>query len=144
MSPTPPRNSKSLRQQSLRQILEENEILSQEEVVERMTGLGFSVTQSSISRDFKELSVSKIDGRYVVPSAVNRFSLSRYVSDTGSAGANLFVIKTQSGWASVVSETMDREGVEGVVGTVAGDNTIFVATADAMVHARIKEFLEKL
>ena len=138
------RTSKGLRQQSLRQLLADNRILSQDEVVDRMLGLGFQVTQSSISRDFKELGVAKIDGRYSVAPSNQGFSLARFVVSGDSAGDHLFVVKTQSGWAVAVSDAIDYQEMEGVVGTVAGENTIMVATKNVAVHARILEFLKTL
>lgn len=138
------RGSKSVRQQSLREILLQNRIVAQDEVVDRMLKLGFQVTQSSISRDFKELGVAKIDGRYGVAATSFNYGLGRFVVKTESAGDHLFVIKTSSGGASAVAEAVDHENIPGVVGTVAGDNTIMVATKDAKTHARISEFLGAL
>lgn len=109
-----------------------------------MLALGFQVTQSSISRDFKELGVTKIDGRYMVPQIVQGFKLGQFVLTTASAGDNLFVVKTQSGWTSAVSDAIDNLGIEGVVGTVAGENTILIATKDGATHSRILEFLKTL
>ena len=138
------KHSKGLRQQSLRQILAENRILSQDEVVDRMESLGFSVTQSSISRDFKELGVFKMEGRYVVPPANQGFSLGRFVNGVDIAGDHLLVIRTQSGWASAISEAVDFRDLESVVGTIAGENTIFVATKGPRALGEIQEFLGSL
>lgn len=144
MSTDVAKNGKSLRHQSLRRILAENQIVGQEEVVERMLSEGFQVTQSSISRDFKELGVAKVGGRYVVPPSGLMMQLGRFVLASDSAGDNLFVVKTASGWTSAISEAMDHAEISGVVGTLAGENTIFIATKDGAAHAKIKEFLATL
>lgn len=109
-----------------------------------MSSLGWSVTQSSISRDFKELGVAKIDGRYVVSTNSAAFGLARFVLSTETAGPNLVVVKTQSGWSVAISDAIDDRELVGVVGTIAGENTIMIATTDAGVHAKIEEFVRSL
>ncbi len=136
--------AKVQRQASLRKLLAENRILSQDDVLSRMDALGFHVTQSSISRDFKELGVAKIDGRYMVPPANMGFSLGRFVVGLQAAGDNLCVVKTQSGWSVAVADALDHEEIPGVVGTVAGENTILIATTGAEVRPRLQEFLNIL
>lgn len=138
------KNSKISRQQNLRRILAENQISAQEEVVERMLLDGFQVTQSSISRDFKELGVAKIDGNYRVASADLRFRLGKFVLSSESAGDNMLVVRTVSGGASAVAEAIDHEHIVGVVGTIAGDNTIMIATKNVQSHQAITEFVSQL
>ncbi len=132
---------KSRRHASLLRILGSKDLQSQDAVVNEMTILGFDVTQSSISRDFKELGVIKVGGTYrpakfmKMPESQSPFQ--RLIRSVDTAGNNLVVIKTSSGAASAVAEQIDLDVVSGVVGTVAGDNTIFVATKSKAAQAKV-------
>ena len=139
--------SKSARQSSLRELLQTEYCGSQGLVVEKMRQEGFSVTQASISRDFKELGVVKVRGRYL-PQSIKEVSkeelaaIASHVKSTVCAGANLSVIKTSVGAANLVAEVIDRSEIAGVLGTVAGDDTIFVATENKAAQQRLsKSFL---
>ncbi|MEI8283320.1 MAG: ArgR family transcriptional regulator, partial [Armatimonadota bacterium] len=71
----------------------------------------------------------------------DRIRLSHFIQSISTAGPNMLVVKTESGGASPVAEAVDHALLQGIVGTVAGDNTIFIATENSEVHEPIKLFL---
>jgi transcriptional regulator of arginine metabolism len=124
-------NDKSARRKALKQLLKEKNLGSHQAIVEAMHGLGFDVTQPSISRDCRDLGVIKIGGRYQLPDRSGKDDssiFSRLIIEVLPAGDCLVVVKTNSGAAQAVAEEIDLQGFSGIVGTVAGDNTIFIAT----------------
>lgn len=139
---------KTKRHEALKKLLTNDPFSCQEEVVSAMKKIGFAVTQSSISRDFRELKVIKIGGHYLPASQITkskgRSTFQQLVEGFDPAGPHLLVVKTTPGAASIVAEKIDVEDIPGVVGTIAGDNTIFVATKSNASHSkiinRIKEF----
>ena len=129
------------RHESLLNLIATGAFSAQEDVVTKMVSGGFDVTQSSISRDFRQLGISKIGGFYRVASRADRIRLSHFIQSISTAGPNMLVVKTESGGASPVAEAVDHALLRGIVGTVAGDNTIFIATENSEVHEPIKQFL---
>ncbi len=130
------------RRRALLRLLEENEFSSQEEVVEAMRGKGFDVTQPSISRDFRELAVIKISGRYKPGPSETGTVLENgepwgLVKKIERVGSNLVVVKTGPGAAGVVADALDRLSITGIAGTVAGDDTLFVATKNRGAQDRL-------
>jgi len=113
-------------------------------LVKRLQELGFELTQASVSRDLNELGVEKVNGIYAVrPKPIG--------TDLGTitltpAGPNLLVGKCLPGLASAITVRIDSEYIEGIIGTIAGDDTIFVAVQDAEHHwpiiQRISEIVE--
>lgn len=108
---------------------------------------GYCVTQSSVSRDFRDLGVIKAGGRYV---AVNHHAgraagidLSDLVTQADAAGPHLLVVKTPPGASNMVAWSLDAQEIVGLVGTVAGDDTLFVATANRDAQKRVLAFLER-
>lgn len=90
---------------------------------------GIGVTQASVSRDLDEMGVVKIRGVYSLPERNGRSSEFGPVS-LQPVGDNLIVAKTLSGLASAVTVQIDSAAIPGVVGTIAGDDTIFIAVRD--------------
>ena len=145
MQPASLQDIKTLRHAAIRLILNHHDFSNQDDVVARMIKEGFDVTQSSISRDFKELGVTKLAGIYrIISLGTFQSSIKLLIRETSAAGDNLLVVKTSSGGASAVAEAIDLEVVEGVVGTVAGDNTIFVATKDKKSQERVIKRIKEL
>jgi transcriptional regulator of arginine metabolism len=111
---------------------------------------GFAVTQSSVSRDMRELGVSKAQGRYLAPEAETGLArgdfgtISRFVQDVRPAGASITVVRTTVGAAGSVAVAIDKASWPEVVGTISGDDTIFVATQDASAQSRLIERLRAL
>ncbi len=121
---------KEERHQTIRRLIKNQSIASQNELTALLSAAGFSVNQSSVSRDLDELRVIKTNGFYALPEALNatdRFGL----LNLNAAGENLIVARCEAGLASAVAVRIDRAGLAEIVGTIAGDDTIFIAVKDA-------------
>jgi len=122
------------------ELVRSESIADQEALVDLLAEDGFAVTQSSVSRDIKALGLRKAGGRYVpswevVPSWADVFPL---VLDLQAAGPNLLVLKTPPGGAQRVAVALDHLDIPGIVGTVAGDDTVFIACKDVKSRDRIR------
>ncbi|HUG71929.1 MAG TPA: hypothetical protein VMK82_00765 [Steroidobacteraceae bacterium] len=108
---------------------------------------GFDVTQSSVSRDMRELGVLKSQGRYLPPGsdvspAQDRFApIARFVRDIKTAGPSITVIRTSTGAAGSVAVAIDRAAWPEIVGSIQGDDTIFIATEDGRAQGALRERL---
>ncbi len=124
------------RRQTVVRILREGVVHRQEDLVRLLRAQGHDVTQSSISRDLRDLGVLKASGRYVLPSdEVSRTQgdfamLAQFVRGLRRAGSSLTVLRTTIGAAQSVAVAIDRAEWPEVAGTISGDDTIFIATAD--------------
>jgi transcriptional regulator of arginine metabolism len=109
----------------------------QADLVRLLKKEGYCATQSSISRDLRDLGVLKASGRYVLPAdevtRSNRdFStLAQFVRQLQRAGHSITVLRTTIGAAQSVAVAIDRAEWPEVAGTLSGDDTIFIATANA-------------
>lgn len=134
-------------------------VLSQEELRDRLGRGGFSVTQATLSRDLRALGVMKGPGGYMLPGrgpgggrgeragAVPidqglRSSLGRGLVSVEAAGT-LVVIRTEPGHASALALEIDRTPPKGAAGTVAGDDTIFVAARTAAGAKALARFFRE-
>lgn len=119
----------------------------QQDLVRLLKKAGHAATQSSISRDLRDLGVLKASGRYVLPpdevTRANRdfAMLSRFVRALRRAGPSITVLRTTIGAAQSVAVAIDRAEWPEVAGTISGDDTIFIATASK--HAQ-DELIERL
>lgn len=130
------------RRETLRRIINGSPVGRQEDLVRLLGKAGYAATQSSVSRDLRELGVAKRGDRYVLPDdpapVVDDFAaVARFVRDIRAAGPNLAVIRTTVGAAQSVAIVLDRADWPEVVGTLSGDDTIFVATAGAATQRRL-------
>ena len=129
---------KSSRHSKILEIISEHPIETQDELLSRLKTEGYKVTQATISRDIKDLRLVKTlgsDGKYryteaqasssEIRSNFDQLFLSSVVSMDLSQ--NIVVIKTLSGMANAVCAPLDSTGNSAIVGTIAGDDTIFVA-----------------
>ena len=126
------------RQSKILEIIKNQEIDTQEKLAERLNAAGYKATQATVSRDIKELGLIKVSGKsgrncYAEAPRESSRDADRYakilketVQDIRAA-ENLIVIHTLSGCASAAAEVIDNVAPESVVGTLAGDNTIFIA-----------------
>lgn len=131
---------KSKRQRHILDLITARDIATQEELNELLEKEGIFINQSSISRDLDELGVVKINGFYSKP--VRQAESERFgLHGLDTAGDNLIVAKCDPGLASAVAVLIDREKVQEIVGTVAGDDTIFIAVRDRQDQ---KQVLKKL
>src|SRR5687767_7874638 len=112
-------------------VISDRPVRRQDELAELLRESGFSVTQASISRDLDELGVIKVDGRYARLELPVAEASPFGVSAIDSAGDNLIVVRCSSGLASAAAVRIDASKIEEIVGTIASDDTIFIAVNDA-------------
>ncbi|MDE1923866.1 MAG: arginine repressor [Gammaproteobacteria bacterium] len=139
-------NSAPARRNLLAKILREHTIERQSELVDVLRKRGHAATQSSISRDLRELGVAKLGRRYVLSDEAARprsdFStLRQFVGARLTAGPNLTILKTRIGAAQSVAVAIDAAAWPEVVGTLSGDDTIFIATRNVRDQRRLGERL---
>ena len=132
---------KKERQQKIREIVEKYKIDTQDELIKRLKENGFSATQATMSRDIKELKLTKIsDGvngyYYVFPASVTvnginnlNANLTQLIISVNYA-QNIIVIKTHAGMAQAVATGIDNIKSNDILGCVAGDDTIFVVVSN--------------
>ncbi len=148
---------KSKRQNEIIEIISTADIETQEELAAALRERGYPITQATVSRDIRELRLIKVTSKsggykYAKPVrhevAVSE-RLTRILADSlihVEAAANLVVVKTLSGSANVAAEALDNLGWAEIIGTIAGDNTIFIAAksndeAD-IITVRIRKMTE--
>lgn len=135
------------RQREILAILQEHAVGSQTELIEELSLRGIAATQSSVSRDLRDMGIARVAGRYVPPSrpaegnGVGVIEVAHFIRGLRPAGPHLTVLFTATGAAQTVALALDRATWPEVVGTMAGDDTIFVATAGAQEQ---KHFLQRL
>jgi len=130
---------KSPRHEALIKLLKERKFSKQTEVVSALKKLGYDVTQASVSRDFAELGIDKVAGRYLPRSELGgQGEFGGLVSGVEFASPFLSVIRTSAGAASIVAAKLDKRAINGVLGTIAGDDTIFVATKTKAAQNQLK------
>ena len=148
---------KTVRQVTILDIIEKNEIETQEELADALRQRGIQVTQATVSRDIKELRLLKVltpmgTYKYATADKAENGLTDRFIRMLAesvlsvAASANMIVIKTLSGSAAVAAEALDSFHWPEVLGTIAGDNTIFmvVRTLDEVqaVVDRIQEMMK--
>jgi transcriptional regulator of arginine metabolism len=119
---------KTKRQQKILSLIRARRIGTQQELSEMLDRAGLAATQSSISRDLEELGVVKRGGFYTLPASNG--TASRGLLGLEPAGDCLVVAKCEAGLASAVAVEIDRAGIAEIVGTLAGEDTIFIAVPD--------------
>ncbi len=138
------------RREAVVRILRSGVVHRQADLVRLLREDGYDVTQSSISRDLRDLGVLKASGRYVLPSdEVARTHgdfamLAQFVRGLKRAGASLAVLRTTIGAAQSVAVAIDRAEWPEVAGTLSGDDTIFIATADGHAQDQLIARLQAL
>jgi transcriptional regulator of arginine metabolism len=136
------------RRNAILRLLRGASVRKQGELVDLLRREGHAVTQSSISRDLRDLGVLKAGGRYLPPDATQRAlddfgTLRQFVRGVATAGGSLTVLRTTVGAAQSVAIAIDKAEWPEVVGTISGDDTIFIATdtaaAQTAVVARLRD-----
>ncbi len=137
------------------ELIEQYEIETQEELADRLREAGYPVTQATVSRDIRELKLSKL------PSGSGRLKYVAFRQDEAHLGdkyirvlkegyvsmepaQNLLVIRTVSGMAMAVAAAVDALKLEEIVGCIAGDNTIMAAMRSAQDAVIVREKLQKM
>ena len=147
--------TKQERQDVIRDIIGKQSIETQEDMVRALRERGFHSTQATVSRDIREMRLLKVatpDGAYKyalsgseaqeVPGRMIYFISESIVSV--QTALNIVVVKTRSGAAGAVAESLDGMAWPEVVGTLAGDNTIMIVAHDNQSAARVEEKIERL
>ena len=144
------------RQNKILDIINTNEVETQDKLVALLKKNGYKVTQATISRDIKEIQLIKTlspSGKYKYTVGTNsdqpvtdRFiKIFRDTILTVASSGNIIVIKTLTGCANAACEAIDSLNVQNVIGTIAGDNTIFVVVNDpSNVPALVSKFNEMI
>ncbi len=143
-------SDKAKRQAVLRELVEKYEITSQGQLVQMLSERGITATQASVSRDVRELGLIKVQGRYV--------PISRLAEENGAAipavdgdlvtnitpvGANLVIVHAVPATASTVAAQIDAAKLPDIVGTVAGDDTVFIAVPSRVAQGRVIAWLRR-
>jgi transcriptional regulator of arginine metabolism len=137
------------RRTAIVRLLRSSSVRRQQELVRLLKREGHAVTQSSVSRDLRELGVLKHSDGYVLPDNAeiaartqDKFTaVAQFVREVRTAGPSITVVKTTIGSAGSVAAAIDKAGWTEVAGTVSGDDTIFIATADSRAQARVLDQL---
>ena len=144
------------RRDEILKVIRDGAVHSQEELQSRLARRGIDVAQPTLSRDLKDLGLAKTAAGYVVPGGDGAVAdggqrvrreerleraLREWVVLVAAAG-NLVVVKTPPAAAHPVARALDEAALEGVVGTIAGDDTIFLAAASTAVAQRLARQLE--
>lgn len=151
------RVTKHQRQHRMAKILEATPVTNQAQLVELLAAEGVEATQTTVSRDLEELGAVKVrlpggESAYalaelptqqIVPSEHLRRVLGEWVVEMAPSG-NLVVVRTPPGCAHVVASALDRGGLPGLLGTVAGDDTVLLVVAEEHGAVAMVERLQSL
>lgn len=149
------RMSKSERQARLLQLIRESDISTQEELVVELNKIGLEVTQATISRDIKELGIIKVTSghglqRYVPMERSGEVASGRLMKVFSEAviqvdlAVNLVIIKTLPGMAQACASALDSMRLPEVAGSIAGDDTVFVAARSTEQAAALSQTLSRI
>ena len=124
------------RRDAILHILAEQSVTRQAELVEKLHQAGIEATQSSVSRDLRELGIAKLGENYgrmqqLAAPLTDIDKPAGFVRDVRTAGSSLTVIRTATGAAQQVALFLDRSEWPEIVGTISGDDTVFVATRNS-------------
>ncbi len=155
MSPTS--ETRNARRRMMRRLLAEGSMTSQKQLAEALAEAGFAVTQATVSRDLDALGAVRVksddnglhyeilDDRFAFRPGVE--SAARAMSEFAqsiAASGNLVVVHTAPGAAHLLASALDGAGLDDVIGTVAGDDTILIVAADGVSGASLVEVLESM
>ncbi len=145
---------KAKRQEKIIEIIEQYNIETQDELAEKLAQAGFQTTQATISRDIRELKLTKFaypGGRQKYIALKNQElhidkKYKRVLSDAITnmePAQNIIVIKTVSGMAMACAAAIDSLGIDGIVGTIAGDDTIMCIAKDNAYAVNVIDNLKR-
>jgi len=140
------------RQGAILRLVQQAPLSTQAEVAQALQATGIDAVQATVSRDIHQLGLVKVrngEGRlvYSVPGAADTRRLDELTSALGrwaggfTPAGNLCVIATPRGFAAALAEAIDAAGLDEVAGTIAGDNTVFVAARDGLSGAGLAQEL---
>ncbi len=132
--------NKEKRQTAIRSLVRRVNIRTQSDLIAQLKARGLDVDQSTLSRDLAELAIRKSGGRYVLPGSTaeeqqHEIDYSPVVHSFAACGPNLIVVKTDIGQAQPVSISIESRAEPAITATLAGDDTIFIATKTRRTQA---------
>ena len=127
--------NKRTRQKKILSLIQAKPVGTQEDLRALLERAGVPATQSSVSRDLEELGIVKQHGHYTLPRANG--SSARGLLSLDQAGDSLVIARTLPGLASAVAVEIDAVALPEVVGTIAGEDTIFIAVRDAKAQRSV-------
>ena len=150
---------KNSRLEALRLIISSQQLGSQDELLAALQKEGFKLTQATLSRDLKQLKVAKaasMSGNYVyvlpnetmykrvsTPNSIREMlKVPGFISINFSG--NMGVIKTRPGYASSIAWNIDNSDIPEIIGTIAGDDTIFIVIKEGVRHQDVSEALSEV
>ena len=143
--------NKNKRKEKILDIVSKTEVNTQEELISVLKAQGLSVTQATVSRDIKELGLVKVSGkikkyRYARPEDTrsdysNHIERLKAVVLSCECAQNMVVIKTLAGNGNAIAVVIDSKKIVGVVGTLAGDDTVFIVATDSFAAIAIRDEL---
>jgi transcriptional regulator of arginine metabolism len=149
--------SKVQRQQAIARLIEQHAVTNQPQLVELLAEAGIAATQATVSRDLDDLGAIKVRvpggaTAYAVPEFVPervapldqlRRVMGEWVAEVTHSG-HLVIVRTPPGCAHVVASALDRSGLEGLLGTVAGDDTMLCVATESIGGERLAAGLRDL
>lgn len=151
--------TKSSRLETLRMLISSQQLGSQEEVLNALQKEGYKLTQATLSRDLKQLKVAKastLHGDYIYvlpndtmykrvskPSSIRDLLSSSGVLSMNFSG-NIGIIKTRPGYASAIAWNIDSSDIPEILGSIAGDDTIFIVIKEGVDHDKVVNSLNEI
>lgn len=132
---------KKERQKKLLQLIKIKRVNNQLQLLREMEAAGIETNQASISRDLNELGIVKIQGIYHLPEKIMTIRRRQEILNMESVGEHLITIRTAPAQANVVAAHIDEANLPGVAGTIAGDDTIFVAVINRDMQKSVSKWL---
>lgn len=150
---------KTSRIEALKMLISSKELTCQEDVLKALQKEGFKLTQATLSRDMKQLKIAKaasMNGKYVYvlpnetmyrripnpPSALEMLKTPGFLAINFSG--NMIVIKTRPGYASSIAYNIDNSNIDEILGTIAGDDTIFIVAKEGTSRESIVETINRI
>ena len=150
---------KTSRIEALKMLISSKELTCQEDVLKALQKEGFKLTQATLSRDMKQLKIAKaasMNGKYVYvlpnetmyrripnpPSALEMLKTPGFLSINFSG--NMIIIKTRPGYASSIAYNIDNSNIDEILGTIAGDDTIFIVAKEGTSRESIVETINRI
>ena len=149
--------SKVQRQQAIARLIQQQQVTNQPQLVELLAEEGITATQATVSRDLDDLGAIKVR----VPGGVTVYAVPEFAPERVAPldqlrrvmgewvaevthSANLVIVRTPPGCAHVVASALDRSGIDGLLGTVAGDDTMMCVATEAVGGAQLAVTLREL
>ena len=126
-------------QSTLAELLSTRKFTRQGSIVKALKAEGFALNQATVSRELKRLGARKVNGIYQLTNQQN-LGAPIFSMDTTSNDC-LIILKTRPAFASVLAHHIDRSSIDGILGTIAGDDTVFIAVREGTSLTQIKQYV---